>query len=329
MIDNRFYVDLMTTSALYLCRAINTKAFRDTTKPMVHNFAQFKDDIRYNGYFHLNLKPWLFYCIKNKLSPKRSRNQMRHFDIKVGDFEVLRLLKATKQDTQFKPLLKYKALTLNKYKHLLADTLDKCEYYAKRFVNQKLVFLTQGSYLTKEDLVAELMMKAYDSLLLKYPCVDCKLHHENLCRTAIHNNGLNTLYFYNGKGRANMVNNGDGTFMLTSFNYQGLADDDTKDTNFFLDQQASTKDESDSGLTLAQLLGQHKGREKRFINILAGVYDKRFSRFLSDRKMIPNDELYDKLALDKYIDLACEHLDMTGYKAQTLITQLRNQVEGL
>ena len=44
--------------------------------------------------------------------------------------------------------------------------------------------------------------------------------------------------------------------------------------------------------------------------------------------MLPNDELYDRIKLDKYLDLACDHLDMSGYKAQTLITNIRNQLEG-
>lgn len=328
IIDKKDTDDILRISSLYLCRAIDTKEFREHIKPLVTNFTELKAELRANGYLHLNLKTWVFYCIKNGLKPKQAKLQMRHFDVKYSDYEVLCSIMKDKDSRElFEKFDKYKAHTLTRYKQLLADTFSKCEYYAVRFVNTKLVFLTMGSFLTKEDLTSELMMKAYDALLLQYPCIESKLHHENICRRAIHNFGLNTLYFYNGKGRANLMNNGDGTFTTTSYHYQGVQLEDSNNSDVVLDYHTSSSDESDKGISLDQLLKQYSGKERRFINMLAGNYDIKFSKYLSKRNMLPNDELYDKVKFDKYLDLVCDHLEISGYKAQTLMTNIRNQLE--
>ena len=316
---------LSCISLQFLLRACNVSQLRSAfTEHYDTAFPPFKDGLRFTGYFHSSFKVWAYYCIKRNLTPKKAKACMKAFGVYEEDFEVLRLYMKNRRD--FPISTKYRAYTKKALTNAMTRTLRRCTVSAKVFVYRKLRFLTVNSGLTLEDLQAEILMKAYDSLLLQYPAFDCALHRDNVCRQAIHNNGLNTLYYYNNKSRATMQNL-DGKFVCTNTYYAdhkpGLEVKDNGDSHLDILVNEEYYDSTlDDKLTYQSVLRSFKGKERRFIKLLAGVYNPGFSRYIGK----DNDEAFDKMPIPKYQALCADYLDISNYQSNVIINKLKQQL---
>lgn len=311
----------------YLLRSISVKDFRTEVinlLPDIH-FAEFKERLRLTGYYHASFKVWAFYCLKHKLGPAKSKKIMRDFLVEPDDFELLRCYKKWEKDYPIKTL-QYRAYSFKRIQRQNTRTVKRCSKFVKSFVIRKLRFLTKGSSLTIEDLVSDLVLRCYDSLLIQYPVIESSLHRDNIYRRAIHNNGLNLLYFYNNKGRATMINY-DGNFICTNVYYSNGNPDITDDHR--LDKMLDHNDDEyydnlDSEISYKNILKQYKGKDRKFIKLLTGTYNKKFSRYLGT----DNDELFDKISTDKYIDYCCDYLELSKYKTYILLNNLKQALGG-
>lgn len=304
--------------------------------------VDFRNDLK-SGYLLKNVKLWLWYTVSNDLSPKQCREIMPEFKVKESDFKLARALLTSEYIDDLKAMSKeFKCHKLEHFDRIVVNILQSVERdgYIQKYVRKKLRFITFDGYTTQDDLCMELQVDGFFGMLMQYPRVQSVEHFTNIYKGAIQRFGINLIKHHTTNSRSTLVRESDGTFSQRKLSM------DASDSDFLKTTLATSDFDSPAGvgggasevswedkLSARQLMSAASSRkQKRFLTLLSGGYCKRFSSWLTEEGVKPdNDELFDRcLKADKiseYIDHCSAYLNISSYQAHRYINKLRQAIE--
>lgn len=338
-VSQRRHITLMGVG--YVLNVMTSREFTYEVRNVLEqnvNVIDLRRDLQI-GYYMRNVKLWLWYCWTNKVPREKSYNIMKHFGVEEHDKILYRIMRYNEfHHAELNKLsLKYKSHKPAVYDKHITETLSSLHGYTHRFIWAKLRFLTMGSETTVDDLFMELQYYALYAMMKQYPKVDDKLHLVNIAKRAIHNFGINLIHHHTTQGRAVWDYNEEGqaTNLVKSsydmmFDSAAYEDSVVSSINGSEEPYADEQDKLDNSISVSKVLDQHKGKRRKFLELLTGTYDPKFSGFLHKQGLKDNDELFDSLSkrdkLDHYIDHASRFLGVSTYKTHVFLNEVRSQL---
>lgn len=333
----------------YLFRVISS---RDLTRVLRQHFgnrpvAEFRTKMFGNGYILQKLKPYLF-----ELWKKGHRSKVRQFRL-ASRYGVER------QDVVLSGHLDKMAPKLRKYSHkfvapsgptamtaFIDEQYPELLTFCRKFVYKKMSFIISSTGLTVDDLSYECLSKGVQGLYLMYPCYLSKLHALNIMKRTIHNHGMNIINQYTTSSRQTLRLAADGsTFESMKLplhalpngvlgNKQATQDmfmssmDGTSDWSSFRDVNTKVENAMDCSL----ILNKFKGKKQRFLTLLTGELDEKFSVFIREEHgiKISNDNWMNRCLsrgnVEPYIQASAEYVGVKPEQGIRFVKRLRREL---
>lgn len=320
---------LLFSTILYVFRAEDSSELSDHFKNILGwtgtQCLTFRKSLQLNGVIQKDLK----FCIYAKLC----KAEAPKIDLSRDDKILLKKV-VTSTSAEAKKLKKkcrsyflcgHLPRKVTTFDRILTETiLHLRKDFSSKFASKKFTFLTQSGQLDKEDLKQEFMQFAIYSIYRAYPEIDNRLHMNNIAIQAIHNRGINIIKEQTSQSKNRLSKNTDGTFSGTVIS---VSSGEINDLTFAHDSGIGTggsiiscnrlmtgldgrtvDGESPTNVdrqrdleeAIAQTLETITGKPRRLLNILMGLHDKDFSKFLG----APNEVVIDTIKPNVYFEKA-------------------------
>lgn len=210
--------------------------------------------------------------------------------------------------------------------------------YTRHFIRSKMSFLIKSFRLSVADLQSDLLSWALFSLLKTYPRFEDVGHGLAIAKTVIHNRGINIIKTQVSAKSNVLTQNSDGSYSskivsidLFGGGESGISLDDSDDTGNVgsdlivgLDgsPRASISHSLKSSLSNLMNSGMLRPRQRRFLNLCAGVPSEEFSNFLS----CPNDVYMDRVEFDVYLNKVCAFMSISPAAGDNFLKSLRQHL---
>jgi len=337
----------VTAVLLYLFRGIKSRELTRRLEDLLGegiSVREFRAELGVQGYILKNIKTWLYYSYVHNAywTRQQATRTSQEFEVKSRDTELARYLKRSKDLRRALPPYtdRYKALPLRGINAATERVVKEVDIYTRKFVTKKMRFLARSYGIDLEDLVMDLLLRGIQSLLLMYPCVDSRLHSTNIAKRSIHNHGVNLILKHTSKSRNNLIRNDDGTFSSLKVSLDMLRDSlRVVESDDFLvstltGSQQSFRDRAftiEDALTARSLLAGYGGKKRRFLELLTGTHDARFTDWLQEKKMVrkgvTNEQYFERLLgcgrLHRYIRYCLRSLDVPQRTGLAFLQELR------
>lgn len=332
---------------LYLMRAVTSQDFsehvREVTKWSGAKMVEFRNNLKFAGYLQRELKFYVYAAVVDTTYGMTSviLKEDRQFVDKViaSDDNLSRALKA-----QCKAYYKlgYMPRVLGVFSMKCDRLVEDLDLYCKKFVIKCLDFVVKQNAMTVQDMVNELMSYGIYAIFRAYPEVKNDLHMLNIAKQAAHNRGENIIKEAGAQSRARLTRNDDGTFSarVISLHSKSLSTDYSSAlgpvTNGMLvcssmmvglDGTSVENERADDVNRLRDLKAAVRqideecssAKAKKFLELLMGVYDPEFSKYLAQ----DNDEVFDTITRQEYAEKVRTYLGVSVEKARTFVRGLR------
>lgn len=291
--------------------------------------SQLRKNIDNNGYLMFNLKPFLFYCLKNNIKKKKQVIDICHeFQVHVKDISMVKIMFKDKIFSKLKPLCKYAALSFKKLKSQVDKLPMKLFGHTRKFIYSKMRFIINNQHyaVEAEDLVNELVAKGIYNVLATYPKIESLKHAENIAKRAIQNNGVNMIYFYTCAQRGVVRRSEDGETFYSNIIPLTTKTEEVIDT-IACPSVANTLDcsiSTESWIVTNQVINSFIKKKRRIVSCLMGIRDEKFSTWLIEntekKHRLYNDDLFDDLMLKSNIYRYFKYLaEFSGYSVKEII----------
>lgn len=300
---------------------------------------ELRSRINSSGYILQSVKPFLFYCWKNRLYGKQHRIQQRkEFGVNKYDSRLIRMMKQPVIGQYMHKLKKYAALTKTKLIRIMDTMPDKLLPYLYKQTHRKLRFIYQNQFngVTFTDLVGDCMYKGIQSIYQKYPRIDSTLHALNVAKASSKNACMNIISTFTSASRA-VIYKDDKTGGFQS-RVQSILNDSGDYNETVISQQLRSKDAItavEDSMNVYFLLKNFEGLKRRAVTALLGLPEPKFTRWLqknaSVRDRMSNEQLLEKLierprGFDRYEDYLCQFLKIKDYQLDRFKRQLQELV---
>lgn len=230
------------------------------------------------------------------------------FGIYSEDAALLRKIELPKISSKFKPY------SLFDYDNMEAAILTSPEIsnYIGKFVNKKLKFL-QSYGQTKTGMGSTLLCQALYALRKQYPFYQSELHAVNICKTAIHNEGIGLIEYWT-RGKRNALIKENGTFQAVHVQYEVLSD-----------VGVEPEHQNELRLNLSSLVaisGTLPALQQRFLSAAAGLYDPGVSLFIGT----DNTNAVDKWKYPRYLNQVRTYFGFSEQEQVELLSSLRKKL---
>ena len=244
------------------------------------NTREYVKDLTYSeqsGYLLGNLKPWVWWGIRNGLGPWETVDIAHEFGIlDIDKFLASATSPRSRVAASCKALAdKYGAMRPEEIKDRLGRALASLgeSRYIEKFCRRKLTFVVQGSgKWTMGDMVADLTAKAIRDVLTQYPKIDDDLHFVNIMKRSVHNRGINHIHHATGPASEGIRAVGDWRNGVFEARTIGLGDAVLQEMSY----------EDDYLPKAAAFIGRHSGSKRELLSILAGYPNEEFSKWLGE-----------------------------------------------
>lgn len=280
------------------------------------NIRAITDMLSRSGGVIKNLKVWVFYIVKKRLTQHADRRKLaKQWDVPLRDVNAFaRITRPTLQYLQ-KLARKYAALTLEKLDNQIVQITNDTRTWLGKFVSRKLRFVIQSQGMERHDIEGQLRYKGIQGLLNMYPCVETSLHATNVVKRVMHNQGINMIKHYTTQKNGRLQVDGNGAFQARVISIDNVsktrAGDDSTEAN-------------DLKLDANRLLSSYSGKRRRFLELLCGNYCPQFTDWLLDAgyKIETNEELADRLKQKDYSKLALNFLGVEPDAGERFLKKL-------
>lgn len=249
---------------MYIFRAITNAQFRTYFQDGI----KAKAELDKSGYILLNCKlyAYAYHCAKRDGTQLPTRAE---YGVSKSDARQLRLLNLSHID----PV--YPALTLEQFNAEIKNFLvsAKTDTYIGKFTTKKHRFVMQSTVEGRMDISQREKMAALYALYRRYPEFVNRTHFINVGKSAIKDSGQSLIKEQTTQSRNRIVKNPDGTYSSVHVPY---------DTPGLQLEAAATPDSfvQDGLKALAKVEPYLTKRARRFLWIMSGQYDKRFSEHI-------------------------------------------------
>ena len=211
-----------------------------------------------------------------------------------------------------------KVLTLHQFDNLVTRCLEDAELktYIGKFVSKKMMFLIRSYNVTREELEGKLKSEALYALYKHYPQFQSLLHAQNICKTTIHNRGMNIIKFYTADKRQVLRRTATG---FESIQVPMAVLHDSIDMS-----AADHQDHVDMKLSLQSLQHKMNERTQRFLNVAAGGHDEEFSAFLGK----DNSAAAESMSYERYMGQVQSFFGVTQHATDKLFSKIRVHLQG-
>ena len=211
-----------------------------------------------------------------------------------------------------------RVLSLSQFDNLVTRCLDDTEIntYIGKFVSKKMAFLIRSYGVTREELEGKLRAEALYALYKHYPHFQSLLHAQNICKTTIHNRGMNIIKFYTADKRQVLRRTAGG---FESIQVSMAVLHDSMDMSV-----ADHQDHIDMKLSLQSLQHKMNDRTQRFLNVAAGGYDEEFSTFLGK----DNSAAAESMSYERYMGHVQNFFRVTQHATDRLFSKIRVHLQG-
>jgi len=304
------------------------------------NVVSLRRKLLTSGYV-FNLKAFLFAVVayENKVPVKKLAIK---YKIRKEDVNLVRFLSNKKlHDSLLEYTYKYKAFSLEDFKHETEWMLKEVDVRTRKFIMRKKKFIMRSFNIDLEDFVNDLMLLGIRGLIMQYPCFESQLHMLNHLKNTIHNRGINFIkYFTRNKRNATGGNRVsydiliDGLF-LPNKEKGTQTISDLAGNNFISNNIGNMENTADLEISVAQLLKSAKTEKRKLmIKLLMGKQDKDFTKWLIGKRIctqaIDNTEFQyrclGKNKLKKYKQLVFRYLGFSNEKGERLLQKLGEQL---
>lgn len=351
LLDRAKKLEMSGTIFLYVFRVISSSEMGNTLKDVLgwtgSQCLAFRKELKGHGYLQKSLKFWAYAALVKRSRPKTAPSVRRsEFGVHQADAIWLKDfiesgVPASRQLGRFvrQHRVEYEPVSIAVFDKQAEEALADLFITCRKFVYRKFRFLTQSGQMEDNNIISELMEAALRAMYRAYPVIDSVLHMKNIGIRTIHNVGINIIKEQTTQSRQRVVRNADGTFSGTLLSLsQGLRPNDGAwlanpvsgiCTSLIVGLHGSSVDGEhvsdvnrsiDLRTTLSQIQSRMSSRERRFVDLLTGEYDQKFSEFLGS----PNDELADKMSRLDYANKVREYLRVSVPCAREIVSTLRD-----
>jgi hypothetical protein len=336
---------LLNYCVQYLFRFISAAKFnvlvRKATGDSKTRLIEMRRSLTSDGYLAKNIKVWLYYLYKEK--PKVSKNILREFEIQKCDHYLHRHLNI-ETITLIEKLCRkgYKAKTLKEIDQIYTYVLEEDDSYegitkwTSRFVGRKMRFIADRFSETVNDMVNALKADGLESIMFVYPRIESLEHCINICKRAIHNDGINLIERHTSETRGRITMNADGSanLKLEPLHSPNVIQALENGDNHFVcsSLEGSSVSNLDLRLSVQSILSQYSGSRRRFIHLITGEFDEAFSKFLKDKNpklLSSNDQYFDRVAFDIYLRQVLDYIGVSEELGLQLIEELKIKFDHL
>jgi hypothetical protein len=344
-------IDILSSTLLYVFRLCSSTELTRTIQSYLgwtgQEGIEFRKELAGNGTVNKCLKFYIYAKVT-----EGGRVDPAKYEVSDEDEEfVKRILRLKHANIKYfltglkKYAKDYPARELAEFNRGIVRVYPELELSTDKYISKKFRWLETAGQMERDTLRADMMMYAMYAMYRAYPQIDNLVHLKNIGIRAIHNRGVNILKEQSTQKRQRMTKNEDGTFSgtLLSFDHRGFSAVQTVDMGTGgnisvcnhlmsgLDGKSAAYErpqdvdrKRDLQKTVEQLKIKVKGvsQPKTFVNLLMGVHDDGFSKFLGQ----PNDEAVDLMSRKDYADKAREYLKIPEDKATLVVKQLRKHL---
>lgn len=260
-----------------------------------------------SGYILLNCKFYAYAHSRAKLVGA-ALPRPEDFNLDLEDAARLRLLDLSHIPTE------YAALTIDEFaKRLEVLPSSKMSQYMGKFTTKKLRFLLKSYSEDRDDIYQRFHLAALYALYRAYPFFKDEIHFVNSAKNAIHDSGQSMIKEMTSKSRKRLIEHSDGTYeqVLVPYDTPGLQ----------LEANNSDTFVKDSLTALARIEPLMSKRARKFLWILSGQYDERFSTHLGR----DNSELAERLQFTTYQSKVRRYFGLKPAQVEDFFSRLRKR----
>lgn len=272
----------------------------------------FARNLRSNGPLLKNAKLFLMYPQPTALA----------FGLSVKTARALTVLHKTRIGVVIRKLRnRYTVYDLEEFEKLLARTAcsPSLQTSISKFVYKKMAFLIKSYGVSQHDLEADLLCEGLYALFRAYPRWENDLHASNICKTAIHNRGINLIKEHTSTSRNRLVKSGEG---FESLSLYFSAFDTEEGVASLMSPSIETLSAVEDAYSVRQLLNTLPPRKKLFVSLLLGEFNSDFSKFLGE----DNSDLCERSSIDSTLTKVCAYFGISKEKGQRVLTSLRSSL---
>lgn len=344
LLSRKDRANLVYGALLYMFRVWNSQKFTDQLKENLGWTGQqcidFRNTFKQKGYIQKDLKIFLY--------AKINKSDIDVPGITPDDKKLcVALLRSTNVNAL--KLCKWcRAYNRKGYTPKSVATMDKAitqifptlNTYCKKYVAKKFRFLTQSSQLDAESTVNGFIECGVYAIYKAYPIIMNSLHMTNIAKTSIHNIGVNMLKEQTTESRNRVKRNDDGTFsgLLLSLSAPSPAflnplelghlnvcnslmtglDGRTVEGErpCYVDRQRDLEE------VVTSLYGHATELERKFLDLLMGIEDTKFSTWLGQSNTLFMTK-YDRKV---YAEKAREYLRIPVETAKVFFSNLKQEL---
>jgi len=289
---------------MYLFRYIDNAQFRK----MFQDGIEAKATMDSSGYILLNCKLYAYAVHKARLEGRDLPSRLE-YGVSKGDARKLRALDLSHIDP------KYPAYSIAQFRSEMAFlTSRKIDDYIGKFTTRKHTFIVKSYVEGRQDISQREKLAAIYALYRRYPFFENHMHMVNVAKSAIKDSGQSLIKEQTTQSRQRIVKNSDGTYssVLVPYDTPGLQ----------LEQKAEPENFLKEGLTaLSKVEPYMTKRARKFLWILSGQYDKKFSEHLGT----DNSVLVERVQFTTYQSKVQRYFGVTAAQVQAFFRKVRRR----
>ncbi|EAS9473593.1 hypothetical protein F8306_23465, partial [Salmonella enterica] len=189
----------------------------------------------------------------------------------------------------------------------------------KKYVHQKLKFLTYNGYLDVENIFYKLQYAGVLGVYKMYPLFDSRLHLANIYKSSVQNFGCNQIKQHTTQKRQVLHQETDGTSSSRKISIDTLPSPD------YIGKTAGSYEDIDNQLGARRIFGNAGPTELKLVKLLRGTYDKGFSRTLGKLGYGRSNITFNQMLQTdphKFVGLAAQYLGMSRFEAVTRLNKM-------
>ena len=300
------YTRVASALFAYLFQVINCSQYGEYVGDKVLSRATLKA-AKASGYVLRNCKLYAYACWvareRGEPLPRASSYQ-----VTTQDGAFLRRLNLKAVGTRFF------AFTLPDYEKLMHSVLGTniLDAYIGKYVTKKMSFLIKSYGVQRETLEHSLLRSALYAVYKQYPRYESKLHVINICKTSIHNAGMNLIQYHTRAKRQELRKTSSGAFEAVSVPLDEIMALPAEEKHPF----------KDSLQALVSLEHRMAANVKEFLQCAAGQYHEGLSIYLGK----PNDDAVEVMPYPKYLGKLQNYFQVSEQQTQRLFLRLRTHI---
>ena len=261
-----------------------------------------------SGYVLMNCKLYAYACWVAR-AEGRSLPRCSAYGVLSRDGAFLRRLDLTKLGAT-----RFRAFTLPEFQRVMNSIVGSStlQVYIAKYITKKMTFLMRSYGARREQLEADILSKVIYAAYKQYPRYKSPLHLQNICKTTIHNTGINLIKFYTCAKRQALTKGEDGTFQAVNLPI----------AEFMALEAADPHPHKEALQSLVALEGRMSEPVREFLSCAAGQHHPGLSQFLG----APNDELVESLPYSQYLAKLRSYFQVSEDQTAKLFLKLRSHL---